>query len=280
MRLRFLGSEGSDSPFSRNSRTKRCSTSRRFVDLSDRIVGYLEKRIVEESGGSTGLTNKVESAIETLHIEFELTGAALKAVASKSNLGKFGMIVERCEALETQFSAARRTYQLETRLSRVQQEADRVKALRQQAEEASAILMTLSTKATDPEALAGIKEAVGVAGKHDGLASLWQRLKSDENLLGGKDLEAYKEAFHATAKSCDNLQRASPSERGVIMQRAASRTIIPSSMCSRARTPRSWPISGVSAANSSSCRMSLRPRGPRSSGSTEKSRTTEPTSEV
>ena len=117
------------------------------------------------------------------------------------------MIVERCEALETQFLAAHRTYQLETRLSRVQQEADRVEALRQRAEEATEILTALSLRATDPEARAGIQEAVGVAGKGLGLASLWKRLRSDENLLGGKDLEAYKEAFHATAKTCDNLRR-------------------------------------------------------------------------
>ena len=54
---------------------------RRFVDLSDRIVGYLEKRVIKECGGSTGLRNEVESAIERLHREFESTGAALKALA-------------------------------------------------------------------------------------------------------------------------------------------------------------------------------------------------------
>ena len=55
-----------------------------FVDLSDRIVGYLERRVAEDGGGSTGLRNKVESAIERLHLEFELTGAALKTVAEIS----------------------------------------------------------------------------------------------------------------------------------------------------------------------------------------------------
>ena len=37
------------------------------------------------------------------------------------------MIVERCTALAAQFSAARRTYQLEERLGRIQEATDRVK---------------------------------------------------------------------------------------------------------------------------------------------------------
>ena len=118
------------------------------------------------------------------------------------------MIVERCTKLEAQFSAAHHTYQLETRLSRVQQEADRVKALRRQSEASAAILTTLSSRATDPVAKAGIEEAARVAHLHPQLASLWERLKSDEDLLGGREFEAYKEAFHATANICNRLRSA------------------------------------------------------------------------
>ena len=58
----------------------------RFVDLSDQIIGDLEARIVEERKGNTDLPNRIESALEKLHREFEQTGAALEKV-SKIDLG-------------------------------------------------------------------------------------------------------------------------------------------------------------------------------------------------
>ena len=118
------------------------------------------------------------------------------------------MIVERCRTLEAQFSAAQETHRLQTRLERVQRAAHRVQDIRQRAERASEILTTLSSRAMDPEAKAGIEEAIGTPGVSRELASLWQQLKSDEGLLGGKDHEAYRKAVHATEHACDRLQRA------------------------------------------------------------------------
>ena len=118
------------------------------------------------------------------------------------------MIVERCTALAAQFSAARRTYQLEERLGRIQEATDRVKALRQRAEKASEILTTLSSRATDPDARAVVEEALRIVEAHRELASLWKQLKSDENLLGRRDHEAYRKVFHATENACDKLRHA------------------------------------------------------------------------
>ena len=117
------------------------------------------------------------------------------------------MIVERCRNLEIQFSVAQEAFQLETRLSRVQGQAARVKALRIQAERASKILTTLSSRVRDPEAKAGIEEAARIADVHSRLASFWKQLKSDEHLLGGKDIEPYRKAFSATEKTCRDLRR-------------------------------------------------------------------------
>ena len=118
------------------------------------------------------------------------------------------MIVERCKDLMTKFSVAHHTYQLQTRLSRVQQEAERVKTLRQQAQAAAAILTTLSLTTTDPTITARIDEAARMAEAYPRLASLWKQLKSDQNLLGGRDFEAYKVAYYATANTCNSLRGA------------------------------------------------------------------------
>ena len=53
----------------------------RFVDLSDRIIGDLEARIVAEGDGNIDLPSRIESAIEQLHREFERTGLALEGVS-------------------------------------------------------------------------------------------------------------------------------------------------------------------------------------------------------
>lgn len=118
------------------------------------------------------------------------------------------MIVERCTDLQTKFSAAHQTYRLETRLGRVQREVERVKTLRQQVETAAAILTTLSSTTGNPAVRAGIKEAARIAKKHPQLAGLWEELKSDGDLLGGKDLKAYKAAAFATANTCNSLRSA------------------------------------------------------------------------
>ena len=118
------------------------------------------------------------------------------------------MIVERCKNLEAKFAASYRTYKLDTQLSRVQQETERVRALRQQAETAAAILSTLSSRATDPLTMAGIEEGVRIAEVYPRLAILWARLKNDQDVLGGRDLGVYKEAYHATANTCSGLRSA------------------------------------------------------------------------
>ena len=118
------------------------------------------------------------------------------------------MIVERCKALEVRFSVARKRYELEERLDRVQHAVGRVETLRQQAEKASEILTTLSSRATDPEVRAGIEEAVGIAEAHRGLISLWKPLKADEHLLVRRNHEAYQKALHATENTSNNLRRA------------------------------------------------------------------------
>ena len=118
------------------------------------------------------------------------------------------MIVQRCKTLQRQFARAQQTYELETRLSRTQQAADRVKALRKRAEKASQILMTLSSRATAPDARAAIEEAVRIVETHIELASLWQQLKGDPNLLGRRDHAAYRKAFHATENACNKLRHA------------------------------------------------------------------------
>ena len=118
------------------------------------------------------------------------------------------MIEERCRALTGQFSVIREAYELEERLDRVQRAVDDVKAHRQRAEKASETLMTLSVRTTDPEARAGIEDAVKIAEARPGLVSLWTGLKKDGNLLARTNHETYRRAFHATAKACDKLQGA------------------------------------------------------------------------
>ena len=58
----------------------------RFVDLSDRIIGDLETRIVAQNDGTIDLPSRIESAIEMLHREFEQTSMALDTV-SRIDLG-------------------------------------------------------------------------------------------------------------------------------------------------------------------------------------------------
>ena len=117
------------------------------------------------------------------------------------------MIEERCRTLSGQFSVARKAYEIEERLERVQAAVGRVQTVRQQAEKASAILKTLSSRTTDPEARAGIANAVQITEAHRGLVALWKELKRDENLLARTNHKAYKRAFHATANACDGLKR-------------------------------------------------------------------------
>ena len=54
---------------------------RRFIELSNLIIADLEHRVAGDSEGSMSLVREVESALEELHREFELTGTELKAIA-------------------------------------------------------------------------------------------------------------------------------------------------------------------------------------------------------
>ena len=117
------------------------------------------------------------------------------------------MIEDRCRTLTDQFAAAQRGYELEQRLGRVQRAVGDVKKLRQDAEQAAKILTALSSRATDPEAKAGIRRAMEAAKAHRGLAGLWKQLKDDENLLIRGNHEGYRRAFAATDKVCAGLRR-------------------------------------------------------------------------
>ena len=118
------------------------------------------------------------------------------------------MIEARCRTLSGKFSVARKAYELEERLDRVQGAVGSVQALRHQAEKASAILKTLSSRTTDPEARAGIANAVRITEARRGLVALWKELKRDDNLLARTKHGTYKRAFHATENACDKLKRA------------------------------------------------------------------------
>ena len=117
------------------------------------------------------------------------------------------MIVARCKELATQLSVANEAFKLQSRLERLQHEASRVESLRRRIERASEILIALSSSAVDSESKEGVKEAIAIAGGHSQLTVFWTPLEKDENLLGGRDAEAYKKAFHATKSVCENLRR-------------------------------------------------------------------------
>ena len=89
-----------------------------------------------------------------------------------------------------------RSIRTEERLHRVQRAVDDIKAYRQQAEGASKLLMTLSERTIDPDAVAGIEDAVKNADARRGLVSLWMELKRDDkNLLARTNHETYRKVF-------------------------------------------------------------------------------------
>ena len=53
----------------------------RFASVSGRIIGHIERQVADDIGGGVELPSQVESAIKTLHREFQLVGAALESLA-------------------------------------------------------------------------------------------------------------------------------------------------------------------------------------------------------
>lgn len=117
------------------------------------------------------------------------------------------MIEKRCKTLATQFSDARQAYELDQRLARIQRAVADVRALRQQATQASEILTALSSRVTDPEARTGIEDAIHKAKSYRGVEDLWKHLRSDENLLGRTNHEAYNRTLRATRSATEELRR-------------------------------------------------------------------------